>query len=213
MSAANPEQLWEDAERKASEAIRRGAEEIAKLAAEPGPDERYVDSEDDSVRDGYWRIENVQSLDWALSRIADLEREQAENAAIVEEHIQRLRLRLERLNAKAERGLRFFRSQVQAYADAHRHELLGGGKKKSRALPHGMVGWRKKGGGLTVVDREALLSWCRKQDVELGLIRIKEEPAVDEVKRAFKSLGEVPPGCDVEEEREELIIKTTSEEA
>ena len=186
--------------------------EIERLAAEPGPEERYVDAEDDTVRDG-WRVENVQSLDWALSRIADLEREQAENAAIVEEHIQRLRLRLERLNAKAERGLRFFRSQVQAYADAHRHELLGGGKKKSRALPHGTVGWRKRGGGLTVVDKDALLAWARKQPIEAEVIRIKEEPALDAIKRAFRASGEVPEGCDVEPESEELIIKTTAEEA
>ena len=169
--------------------------EIERLAAEPAPEERYIDTEDDTVRDG-WRIENVQSLDWALSRIADLEREQNENAAIVEEHIQRLKLRLDKLNAQAERGLKFFRSQVQAFAEQHRAELLGGGKKKSRALPHGTVGWKKVPAKAVLQDKDALLAWARSQPVEDEVIRIAEEPAWAVIKKRIEATGEVLPGTD-----------------
>lgn len=182
--------------------------EIARLAAEPGPEERYIDSEDETVRDG-WRIESVSSLDWALSRIADLEREQAENTAIVEEHIARLRLRLEKLNAKAERGLKFFRSQVQAFADAHRAELLGGGKKKSRALPHGTVGWKKVPAKAVVTDEAALLEWARKQPVEREVLRVKEEPAWSAIKALIEEGVELPPGTELTPEGETLTIKAS----
>lgn len=183
-------------------------EEVARLAAEPGPEERYVDADDETVAEGYWRIEDLGGLDWALSRIADLEREQAENAEIVGAQIDRLRARLEKLNAQAERGLRFFRSQVAAYAEAHRAELLGGGKKKSRALPSGVIGWKKVPAKAVVTDEAALLEWARSQPVELELVRITEKPAWSDIKKQIEATGEVLPGTDYQPEGEALTIKT-----
>jgi phage host-nuclease inhibitor protein Gam len=168
---------------------------------------QYQDDSDPNVRDG-WSINSLSSADWALSRVSDLEAELAENNAVAEEAIARIQSRADKLNERVQKGITFFRSALAAYAYAHRDELLKGGKKKSRALLHGSLGWKKAGGDLKVQDREALLAWARTQPVEKAFLRIKEEPAVDEVKRHFKASGEIPPGCDVEPEREDFVVKT-----
>lgn len=154
-----------------------------------------------------WHIQDIPTADWALGRVCDLEREIAENEAVADLAISRIHLRTQALNARAQRGVEFFKGRIAAFAESHREALLGGGKKKTRSLLHGSISWRKSGGGLQVQDKEALLDWARLQPAELGFVRIKEEAAVDEVKKAFKATGEVPPGCDVAPEGEEVIVK------
>lgn len=165
----------------------------------------YVDEVEPSVTE-VWCVSDLTSADWALSRLADLEREQAENRALEAAAISRIKLKAELLNEKLGRGVAFFRSRIEAYAETHRAELLGGGKKKSRALLHGTIGWRKTGGGLEVKDEAALLAWAQSQPAESGVLRIKESPALDEIGKAFKRTGEIPPGMDVKPEVEKLII-------
>lgn len=185
--------------------------EALRLAAEPAPEapEEYFDEELDSPTSA-WRIADLGQADWALKRLAALEKEAADNERIAELRIAEIRARTAKLNATALRGADFFRGQLAAYAMSHRTELLGGGKKKTRKLPSGEIAFRSKGGGLSIIDRDALLSWARQQPVESGLLRIKEEPALDEIKRHFKASGEVPDGMQLEEEREEVVVKAVS---
>lgn len=168
-------------------------------------DELPVSDEQDPAEG--WTIQDVDAADWALARIADAERELAENARIIAGQIARLKMKEEQLAIPLQRRADFFRGAVAAYAITHRPELLGGGRKKSRTLPHGSIGWRKSGGKLTVTDKEALLEWARGQPVERNFVRIKEEPAVDEIKLACAVTGEVPPGAEISPEEEDLVIK------
>lgn len=154
-----------------------------------------------------WSIQDLGTADWALARIADLEREMTENTTITNLQISKLQQRCQVLNAPLIRRVEFFRSVLATFAQTHRAALLGGGRKKSRALPHGVLGWKKTGGRLTVTDRDALLEWARNQPVELELVRVKEEPSLDEIKRHCSTTGEVPPGTEVSPESEELTIK------
>lgn len=157
--------------------------------------------------DESWGITDLESMDWALARICDMEREMEENEMLAKASIGRIELKTEILNERAQKAVDFFRSRVASYAQEHRAELVGGGKKKSRTLLHGFVGWRKGGGNLEVKDKEALLEWARAQPIETNFLRVKEEPAIDEIKRAFGQTGEIPPGCDVTPQVEELTIK------
>lgn len=168
--------------------------------------EAYQDEENPSVGHA-WRIEGLDSADWALRRLGDLEQEIAENEAIAARRIEEIRIRTALLNERAMKGVAFFRARLTDYAERARSELLKGGKTKTRHLPSGSIAWRKKGGGLVKADAEALLAWAREQPIEAELVRIKEEPAWDAIKRRFETTGEVPPGCDVEPEREEISIK------
>lgn len=176
-------------------------ENVNEQIAEPYQD----DIEEDIGQD--WRVKDLVDADWALRRLGELEKEVADNKRIEAADILRVKARTAKLNATAARGVAFFESHLRAYADAHRAELLGSGKKKSRSLQHGSIGWRKTGGKLKVVDAEALLDWARGQPVEENLVRTKEEPAIDEIKRFMKNTGELPPGAELEPEGEEIHLK------
>jgi len=184
------------------------ADETASGAAEL---EAYLDEEREEAQTG-WRVENLIDADWCLKRIANLQREIAENEAIEAAHIQRLKLRTLALNERVARGVRFFTGAIQAYAEQHRPELCPG-KKKSRALAHGSIGWRKVGGGLTVTDQAKLLEWAKAKSPEGGLVRVKEEPALALIKTVFETTGEVPDGTEPNPERDEFQVKPLKEYA
>jgi phage host-nuclease inhibitor protein Gam len=171
-----------------------------------------VDEEEPNVGPG-WHVGNLSDADWALRRMASLQRQIKENDALLEANVARLQLRHAKMNEALARGLAFFAAKVEEYATLHRAELLGGGKRKSRKLLHGSIGWRKTGGGFKMNDKEALLAWAQKQPVELNLVRIKEEPAWDRIKEDLRSTGELPPGVDVEPEGETFKIEALSMEA
>lgn len=177
---------------------------VAELVTDPVADD-YVDDERPEVQ-GRWAIENLDAADWALRRLADLQREKAENEAIARRRIEEIQMRLATLNKRAERGIAYFEAKLTEWAKANRAELIPG-KKKTRDLPSGSISFRKKGGGLVVVDEAALLKWAEEQGLEKGLVRIKVEPALSEIKKQLGE-GEVPPGMDVEPEREEVVVKT-----
>ena len=172
----------------------------------------YVDADHPQVdeRQG-WVIDSIEALDWALGRRAELEREQAENARIIQRQVDWLMARLEKLNANAQRGVDFFTRKISEYAEAHRTELLGKGKKKSRTLPHGVVGWRAKPAKAKQVDAEALLAWARALPIEEGWVRTKEEPAWDRIKEHVEKTGKDVPGVELQPESEELVIKPLTE--
>lgn len=169
----------------------------------------YVDEDEPNARPG-WHIQDLVSLDWALSRVAALQREMADNEIILDANIARLRQKHAKLNEQAARGVAFFEGRIREYADLNRDALLGGGKRKSRKFVHGSIAWKKRGGGFKVNDSAALLAWAQQQPVELGLVRMKEEPAWDEIKSRCATSGELPPGVDVEPESESFKIEAST---
>lgn len=177
------------------------------MSAIEKPPTIYVDEQDPSVTGLGWTIDTLETLDWALSRVADLESEISENEAVAARAHAAVDMKTAQLNARAMRGAAFFRQQIAAYAQAHREELLKGGKKKSRNLLHGVVGWRSSGGGLEVTDREALLAWAKNQPAELGLLRVKLEPDLVAIKAHAKAHNLIPPGMQEKPEAEELKIE------
>ena len=169
----------------------------------------YVDEENEQVKEGGpWHIENLSSLDWALKRLGELEAEVLANESLTHDRIAELEQRCLRLNARAAAGMRFFRGAIEAYARSHRTQLLGSSNRKTRALIHGTVGWRKRPASLEVLDKSALLGWAIRQPVELGLVRMKEEPCMSEVKAYAEETGTIPPGCAPVPETDELQVRT-----
>ena len=155
--------------------------------------EPYQDEQDPTVTAG-WAIQNQNSADWALGRLADCEREIASIDSQYEAAVARLVARKAELNGRAQRGATYFRAKLEEWATRNR-AVLTHGQKKSAALLHGHIGWRKKGGGLKVEDKAALIEWLSVQPVEWGLYRVKVEPEMEALQSRFKQLGEVPPGC------------------
>lgn len=156
----------------------------------------YIDAEDPEVRTGgTWMVTNPTSLDWALSRLADLERQVADIAAQEADAHARITVRAEKLRAKAACGVAFFSSHIQRYAHSNRPALLGGGKKKSRELLSGVVGWRAMQGKLVVEDKKALEKWLMQQPPESGLYRTDVKPNMEALKALHAEKGTIPPGC------------------
>jgi phage host-nuclease inhibitor protein Gam len=184
---------------------------VLELVAAAEAADPYVDEQDPAVG-GAWSISDLGSADWALARLSECEAEAAEIDRQADAAIERIRKRADALKEKAARGEAFFRAKLLLFAETHRDVLLTG-KKKSRELVHGRIGWRKKGERLVVQDREALLSWLAAQPVESGLYRVKIEPEMRALSERLKGCGEVPPGCEVEPETETVEIKTEAPEA
>lgn len=181
-------------------------DELEQRQAEQSLEPEYQDDFDPAVRDG-WQIEGLSSLEWALERMGELAAEIAENNALKLQWIARIEARVAALNRTAQRGVAFFERAVEFYARTHREDLLRGGKKKSRTLPSGVVGWRSKAQRLEVVDQDAYLAWAREQPIESGLVRIKLEPAMKPLQALFATTGEIPPGCEVREAEESLYVE------
>lgn len=174
--------------------------------------EAYRDEEDADVVAGVWEPKDLAQADWVLMRIGALEREITDNEEVAAKRIAEIEAKTRRLNDKAMRGVSFFRSVLSVFAQKHRELLLGGGKKKSRGLPHGTIGFRKKPGLLRTTDREALLGWAREQPVELELVRVKEEPDLERIKAHAEQEKTLPPGMQWEPETEEIQIRTDMKE-
>lgn len=168
--------------------------------------QEYVDEEIEETADQAFSVNSLELAEWALKRIAALKALMAENERVADANIAREKLRLERLNRWPARGVEFFTSHLRLFAELSRELLLKGGKRKSRALPSGSIGWRTKPAGLEVKDSEALLRWAASVSSEL--VRVKREPALVEIKKYVARTGEIPPGTEPIPECEVFEVKT-----
>jgi len=79
------------------------------------------------------------------------------------------------------------------------------GKKKSRKLPPGVFGWKKKPERLRVVDSKAALEWAKREGVatEKVVYGFKQK----DLENCVKLRGELPDGCDVVEASDEFYVR------
>lgn len=172
--------------------------------------ERYVDEEDPAVREGAsWRIESVQSCEWALSRLSALRAESEEILKSAEEAERRIRDRRDVLLDRLQRGTRFFENHIGRYVEDNRGTFLGRGDRKSRTLLYGTVGWRKQPGRLVVVDDKLLSEWLQRQP-DVSLYRAKIEPEMRALQERFRETGEIPPGMEFQADTEKLFVDTVN---
>lgn len=183
--------------------------EAERLARESSV-EAYVDEERSDVTEK-WEVKTLEEADWALSRVKDADVTVAEVERLHAAAVARLEVRRDELLRKPLHVKAFFSGLLRKYAEANRKDLLKGGKAKSRKLMFGSIGWRKSGGDPVITDKDALLAWCLKQPVESELLRVKQEPAWDAVKKHVKDTGEVVPGVSTSPETEVFEIKPVKE--
>lgn len=150
------------------------------------------------------QIRALEDADYVLEQIADLRRTVEENERVERANIERIAARTEMLNEPLRKRIEYLEGALRAWAEANRDALLTG-KAKSRKLHHGQIGWRKTGGNVSVKDEAATLAWAKEHAPQV--VRLSEAVVVAGVKRHFAQTGEVPPGCDVEPERDEFYAK------
>jgi phage host-nuclease inhibitor protein Gam len=169
---------------------------LAELTIPP----ELADYEDDAhpeVR-AAWEIETIQGADFALLRKAECEQEVAEAEAMRRAAIAEINRRADVLKAKAQRGVDFFEFKLLQWMEKHRASIVHG-KKKSRTLINGTVGWRAHPLRLVVADERALEGWLRTRPIDSGLARWKVEPEMKAIQALFSATGEIPPGCETKD--------------
>ena len=84
-------------------------------------------------------LSDWRAVDRAVMALAGLEAQAARLRAESEEKIRAIREDAAARSAEALEGAAAFRDAIEAFAGAHEEEF---GKARSKALPHGRVGWR-----------------------------------------------------------------------
>ena len=79
------------------------------------------------------------------------------------------------------------------------------GRRKSLNLPAGSVGFRHINMGLVVIDDAAVIEWARSNQPKA--IQTKEYLSKTAINEHFAASGEVPPGVQVEPEREKFYVR------
>jgi phage host-nuclease inhibitor protein Gam len=169
--------------------------------------EQYMDEERPEVRTGHWNgPQSLEELDWVLMRIAEIQAEVEENKRLLRAAIAHAESRIERLNERAEHGVAFLTGHAKLYLRQHRDEILKHGKKKSRTLVYGTVGFRSRGDRLAVMDENALAAWAQDQGL-VELVRIKVEPDIRAIRDYAEEKGIIPPGMAEQPQVDEPYIK------
>jgi phage host-nuclease inhibitor protein Gam len=167
-------------------------------------------AEDEDAPPIGWTPTTLEDAEFCLKRLGAAQAELAEYERLFEWNVQQLKAQHEKFISRAKNREALFSSYLKAYAEENKDVLLKGGRKKSRELYNGTLGWRSPSPGLEVKDDAALLAWAKEQPEELGLVRTKEEPAVAKIQEHFKATGEVPPGTEPRPDKDVFYAKPSN---
>lgn len=139
------------------------------------------------------------TLDRMLNKLKALQSEMAEVDEIAAYRKKDIELWADGAKIRLARQLFYLEQDLLAAANTVRFS----GKRKSLALPHGVLGRRSKGDKLAVVDKDEALKFSKEMGIPYKRV---EEPYVGELKDFWNSTGELPPGCEVIEGGDEPYI-------
>lgn len=168
----------------------------------------HVEGPDDEPEPGPaapegWRIGGPSEADWALSRIAQAERELYEVADMEAAAIARVRARAEKLRVPLNRTVSFFTGHLRQWAEDNRG-LIWTGKRKSRAFLHGRIGWRQTPLRLVVTHEGMFTAWAQASGYGANTFT----PDMEAIRAIFRATGALPPGCESEGGNDEFKVIT-----
>lgn len=157
-----------------------------------------------------FRIENKDQANWAMRKIAAIERGRSESHAAAQLEIGRIQDWLAGEEKRADQGRVFFDFLLEDY---HRRHLVDNPKAKTIKLIHGELQLRAQQPEL-IKDEKLLLDWADKNRPEF----VKREPKLEwgEFKKVLKfekgkaidqTSGEIVPAITVIERPEKFSIK------
>lgn len=143
--------------------------------------------------DGQPRQAQIHAFaDSLLRRIGDAEREMA----LIGETADIERARIDEWEAverrKYERRLEYAAAELRTLVEAEHDGLTPEPGKKTRSLPHGDVGLRKRPASVEIDDPEKALAWCKSHNVK---IHVKEEPRKTPLKKYAEGHGNKLPAA------------------
>lgn len=137
----------------------------------------------------------------AIKRLRD---EIRQNEDLASAEIDRIKAWLEQANFGLQKQVEYRQDQLHQIALAYDF-----GDRKSRTLPYGTFGFRRRPLRVDVVDEDAVREWCRKEGVLKT--QVKETYSKRDLKACVETRGEVPDGCEVVPETDEFFTRITEE--
>jgi phage host-nuclease inhibitor protein Gam len=109
-----------------------------------------------------------------------------------------------RIVADRERFLARFEHELQLWAGANLPR-----RGKTIQLLTGALSFRTIKGGPRIRDAAAVLTWAEEHAPEaiVETVTTTRKPSAEAIAALYRETGEIPPGVEVAEEREQLYIK------
>ncbi len=167
------------------------------------------ESSSDEIKQRF-KIDNINSLNWALRKIASINANLAEEEALFQSELDRITTWIGNRRDSAARSREFFESLITEYATEQRKK----DPKFKASTPYGKISFRKQPPQWEYND-ELLVKYLDDNKYD-DLVRVKKEPIKAEVKKRFvasegklidQDSGEVIPGVTITERGEKLDIK------
>ena len=145
-------------------------------------------------------------LDWLLERIANRQAEIATNNAIADRRKLQIEDWRQGENAKIERSIDWFNSQIRQLVPIEPTEFEQQFGKRSRTLPFGTIGYRKMPDTIEVFNPERALEWAKARGQETKIIPASETVSKTVLKAALKQHTD-PDGFEVIRGLDEFYVK------
>lgn len=155
-----------------------------------------------------FKVEDMETADWCLEKIAEAENEIEKNNAYAEMQMQKIKDWNEDVNKEHKNTIDFMSSHLQRYLMEE--------NVKSIKLINGNIGFRKQQDKWKIEDDAGLVQFL--EDTELhDLVRVKKTPALSEMKKhlsvvgnqvVYEMTGEVIEGITIEEQPDKFTFKT-----
>lgn len=163
--------------------------------------------------DESFKVTDNSSANWTLRKIKELKNSMKENSNFAYQEIKRYEDWEERENGILQNKIDHFESLLAKYAMDKREEDP---KFKSKRLPHGYIGFRKKQAKWNYQD-DVLLETLKKNQLT-DFINVTKKPDKEKIKKTFSvqngkvinpETGEVIEGITVEEQGEDFNVKVS----
>lgn len=159
-----------------------------------------------------FRIRDISALNWALRKLAALDRQEAEINELARQEVERIEeWRKKRLESVA-RSREYLTFLIEEYA----REQRALDPKWKASTPYGRVSFRRQQPKWHWKDDQVLVDWLERAGYT-DMVRVKKEPEKAVLKKRFSladdgrvidpETGEVVPGVVVEEQGEKLVVE------
>jgi phage host-nuclease inhibitor protein Gam len=146
-----------------------------------------------------FHIHDEASADWAVDKLVSMD-----------EKLERLERQYKAAKAAIMRDKeafeRRFLSEIRAWAEG---QLTG--KTKTLHLLSGSISFRSVKGGPRIKDHSDVLAWAQENLPEAVVPTVTLKVDAQAVKDHVKAWGEIPPGVEIVDDRQELYIKPVKE--
>jgi len=148
-----------------------------------------TDEENLATSNEGFSVDTIEKAEWCMRKLAKLAQDDADDEAMAEREIERIKKWLEERNKPRQQSREFFERHLTSF---HQRLLLQDDRMKTVKLPHGALKARKVADKFEY-DEKTIVAWAKEQG-RAEFIRVKEEVVKDAVKRTIKEDGESVPG-------------------